>query len=1198
MDKRKLQEFATWAKQNLERQIELSLKKIGINSAINIVRSRVHGEVTVIDGIETSFKREFHKEREEIINIIREDGYRHSIEQFASTWFNRLVALRFLEVHDYLDHGFKIFPKQPNTLPEIISKLSFVKEDLNLDMEYVDSLRLTGNNNEELYRYILFQQCNALGKPLPMLFASDMSYLEFFIPTPLLFGDTIINRLIEIDEKDFKEDVEIIGWLYQFYIASKKDEVFASKAKITKDTLPAVTQLFTPNWIVKYMAENSIGRIWLESYPTSPLKTKMKYFVQEAEQEPEVEQKLKEIRYKNVNPEEIKIIEPCSGSGHILVYCFDLLLEMYIEKGYSKRDIPALIFKNNLVGFDIDKRATQLASFALVMRARSVDNRFFDDGRYTRPKVYEIIDSKSIINADYNGKNYKQIINEYNNNQWTGENQISDNELKVIDYIVNLFTDAKVIGSLLKIKPYKYLILRMKLIKNIKEFTQPDLFTTQFFEFQFRELIEILRIAYYLSVKYDVMITNPPYVGITSFDDYSKNYLSREYPNSKSDMFAMFMESGFIKKNGYLSMINMHSWMFLNSYKNLRDSFINTNMLLIMLHLGAKAFEEIGGDVVQTTSFISRNLSIKNYYGYYFRLTETDKKEQKFLNNKNDVMFRANGLKFLKIPNHSFAYWASDKVMEIFEKTPNIAYYIEPKQGLATTDNKKYLRQWYEVAFNKIKFDSINKQDALQSEFKWFPYNKGGSYKKWYGNYDYIVNYKNDGCEIKEDVLKKYPYLNNPDFVVKNTDYYFRESITWPLINSAEFSVRYRVPGSIHDVSGMSAFSNERDLLFYIMAILNTNIARVIFKMLNPTVNLQVGDFNLFPVIIDKDNYSEIISIVKENISIVKDDWDLSELSWDFKRHFLVGEGKIKKLYSASENKSIELINYLKRNEEYLNCFFVNLYGLKGEVSTTVEDKTISISKSEKVADIQSLLSYFVGILFGRYSLSESGLILTSGKFEENRYGLYDVDQDGILPIYSDLSIENGLIHRITGLIKDIYGEEHYRDNINFIAETLGKKSNETSEETVNRYLNDEFYQDHLRIYKKTPIYWMLSSGKLNGFKCLIYMHRYDENTLAKINAGYFQPATMIIRNQINEIEGQILRAGDNERRILEKKRLALVSKLAEAREYGQVLDHMANKYISIDLDDGVKVNYAKFQGVEFISDNVRVKKDLLVPIK
>jgi hypothetical protein len=530
-----------------------------------------------------------------------------------------------------------------------------------------------------------------------MLFSSDMSYLEYFIPSPLLFGDTIINKLIEIDEADFKEDVEIIGWLYQFYIATKKDEVFASKATITKDTLPAVTQLFTPNWIVKYMAENSIGRIWLESYPSSTIKSDMKYYVDEAKQEPDVEEKLKAIRYQNVNPEDIKIIEPCSGSGHILVYCFDLLLKMYQEKGYNKKDIPALILKNNLVGFDIDQRATQLASFSLVMRARSIDNKFFDEARYVKPKVYEIIDSKALKDCSYNRKSYKEIIKEYNSKQWKGENQLTEDELKAIESLVELFDDAKVIGSLLKVSPKKYLSIHHKLIENIKDKTLTDIFTSAFFEHEFKDLLTILKVAHYLSQKYDVMITNPPYIGISDLEPGPKSYLIQNYPDSKTDMFAMFMETEFIRQNGFKTLVNPDSWMFLKSYENLRFKIITNEHFINMTHHGMGEFDA----VVQTTSFLIRNQAISEYSATYYRLVDSSKKEQDFLDKVTAIEFVAIGEKFLKIPEYILGYWIKGSTEKVFEKSILLSpSFARTAKGLSEGDINSFVYFWWEQKNN------------------------------------------------------------------------------------------------------------------------------------------------------------------------------------------------------------------------------------------------------------------------------------------------------------------------------------------------------------------------------------------------------------------------------------------------------------------------------------------------------------------
>lgn len=1180
MNKRKLQEFASWAKQNLERQIELSLIRIGINSENDIKRSRVQGDITIIDGIETTFKRQFHDQRKQIIIEIKKGGFNHTIEQFASTWFNRIIALRFLEVHDYLDHGFKIFPNQPNTLPEILSKLSLVKDDLKLDPPYCDEL-INSGNNEELYRYVLFQQCNVLAKPLPMLFSKGISYLEYFIPTPLLFGDTIINRLIEIKEEDFKEDVEVIGWLYQYYVSFLREET-RNKKHTDQNDIPILSQIFTPDWIVKYMAENSIGRLWLESYPSSPIKSNMKYYVEDVKQESDVEKKLNTIKYQNVNPEEIKIIEPCSGSGHILVYCFDLLLKMYLEKGYSKREIPGLILKNNLVGLDIDKRATQLASFALVMRARSIDNRFFEEGRYVRPKVYEIIDSHAIINNKYNGNSYKDILKDYNAKQWKGEDQLTTDELSTIDYVVNLFKDAKVVGSLLKVNPGKYLTIRKKLKVNFKENTQADIFTSEFFNREFKDLQEILRLAYFMSQKYDVMITNPPYLGITNLDNNPKEYLKRIYPDSKADMFSMFMEVSYVKKNGFRAMVNPDSWMFLKSFEQLRLNFCKNLHFINMAHHGMGEFDA----VVQTTSFVIRNTPLPDYNGTYYRLVDSRNKEQDFLSKDQEIEFIASVNKYFKIPSYIFAYWISKRIESIFDISTLLIDIAKPSQGMATGDNNKFVRMWWEPNYQDEYLNSKSRDETIKANKKWVPYNKGGAFRKWYGNNDYVVYFKDFGASI----------ASSSGSVIRNSTQYLIESITWGKIGSGPISFRYKPFGHVFDVAGTSIFANHEILLF-LLALCNSVVTQHILRATAPTLNYEVGQISNIPVISTAID-DQILNIVKENVYISQNEWNSFETSWNFKNHPLLGIGSLSKCFDEYESITKSNFEVLKSNEETINEYFINLYELHDELSKEVDDRYVSISIADKTRDIKSLISYFVGVLMGRYSQSEEGLIYAGGKFDFSRYGNHDIDEDGILPLYSDISIEDGLVHRIIGMIKDVYGEEHYRENIEFIAEALGKKSNETNEETLNRYLNDEFYTDHLKIYKKRPIYWMFSSGKLSGFKCLIYMHRYNENTLAKINAGYFQPATTILRNQITTIEKAISLASEREKIQLDRKRLALVEQLKEAREYGQVLDYMSNKYISIDLDDGVKVNYAKFQGIEVILDRDKVKKDLLVPIK
>lgn len=618
MDKRALQSYAIWAKNNLENQIEVSLKTLGINSEKDIKEARRVGEYTIIDGDSNSYPADLKNKRDSIIRLIKTDGYKQVIEEFAYTWFNRIVALRFMEVHDFLPHGFRVLSNRTGGFePEILKNLNFVKDELNLDLSVISPL-LEQGKIDEAYRYVLFRQCVALSDILPMLFDKDDSYLELLLPKALLKGETFITKLLEIDESEFLNDVEVIGWLYQFYISQKKDEVFASKKTITKDTLPAVTQLFTPDWIVRYMAENSVGRIWMESYPDSSLRSEMKYYVEDATQEEEAQRKIDAIKYQNVNPEDIRIIEPCCGSGHILVYVFDLLYKMYEEKGYQQREIPTLILKNNLVGLDVDKRAAQLASFSLVMKARSANSRFFNRTYYTVPQVYEIWDSRALLVSDYKTQLQELKI--------LGASQIKD-----IEWLVETFRYGKTIGSLLKVdkKDFKSISDSIDLLDQNGVRT---IFNYNFFVDGIRCLRHLVKQAEVMSAKYDVMITNPPYIGISTMEAPVKDYAVKYYPNSKTDMFAMFMETGFVKRNGFFAMINMHSWMFLSSYEKLRKDILLNKEIVNMAHLGAHAFEAIGGEVVQTTSFIIRNVNIGGN-GVYFRLVDSVDKERDFLEN-------------------------------------------------------------------------------------------------------------------------------------------------------------------------------------------------------------------------------------------------------------------------------------------------------------------------------------------------------------------------------------------------------------------------------------------------------------------------------------------------------------------------------------------------------------------------------------
>jgi len=1208
MDKRLLQTYSVWARENLEKQVEVSLKTLGINGDKDIKNAKKVGDYTVIDGDANSYPADLLNKRSRIVSMVTEKGYRNVIEEFAYTWFNRFAALRFMEVHDFLPHGFRVLSNRSGGVePEILKNLSFVKAELSLDMDYCASLKEQGKT-EELFRYVLLHQCNALADILPMLFTRENDFLELLLPKSLLIGETVITKLVEIPEDNFKNDVEIIGWMYQFYISVKKDEVFASKKTITKDTLPAVTQLFTPDWIVRYMAENSVGRIWMESYPQSDLRSKMKYYVNEPEQSEEVQCKLDAIKYKNVNPEDIHVIEPCCGSGHILVYVFDLLYKMYEEKGYPAREIPSLIFKNNIIGLDVDKRAAQLSAFSLVMKARTVNARFFNSSYYTVPKVYELQDSQHLVSLGY--RQYMKELGIF-----------TEAETKAVEALVDTFKNGKTIGSLIKVKPIDYVAVESVIAKLEKDVVT-TVFNIDFVNEGRIQLKQLLTQAKALSAKYDVMITNPPYIGISSMETPVKDYAVKNYPNSKTDMFAMFMETGFVKLNGFTAMINMHSWMFLASYERLRTALLGTKSIVSLVHLGARAFETIAGEVVQTVTFVTRNNHIKKYEGNYIRLIDGENQQEKenmFLRKEHSFLKTVESFEY--IPSKPIAYWLGEKAVLNFEAFGRVGDVADGRIGLITGDTNRFIRFWHELRFPSIGINIPSNEASIESKKKWFPIQNGGEYRKWYGNLDSVVNWQNDGFEMKHDNFMG-TRVRSHNY---NGDYGFKEAITWTTIATEKFSCRYAESGFIFDTAGPFCHLYNPKNLYKLLGFMQSKVARFYLKVLNPTINFPPGYIQSLPFDVEKLKGNENIdSLVSENISASKQDWDAFETSWDFKAHPMIKTLKGIRDVSATMagiiyyyGKDIEVhspleaayllwagqcqkrFNTLKANEKELNSIFIGIYGLQDELTPEVEDKDVTVRLADKERDIKSLISYLVGIVMGRYSLDADGLAYAGGEWDASKYVSYQPDDDGIVPIYSKVGMEDGLTARIIELVKLIYGEDTYRQNMDFIAEALGKGNNESSEETLNRYLGDGFYADHLKIYQKHPIYWMFSSGKNSGFKCLIYMHRYTEDTLASINGKYFLPESTRLKNDMDDLLARINSAEGRDRVRMEKERQKLSEAYNEAIEYGQVLDHMANKYISIELDDGVKVNYAKFQDVELVTDSgTKVKKDLLVPIK
>ena len=1036
---------------------------------------------------------------------------------------------------------------------------------------------------------------------MPNMFEEISDYTELLLPDNLLLENSIIRELVEsIDEDDFKEEVEIIGWLYQYYISEKKDEVFAGlkkNQKITKENIPAATQLFTPKWIVKYMVENSLGRLWLESHPNEELKANWKYYLEEAEQELEVKEQLEKLKNKELSPEDIKVLDPAMGSGHILVYAFDVLYDIYLSEGYSEREIPQLILQKNLYGLDIDDRAGQLAYFALIMKARSKNRRIFRDK--IELNVCSIVESSGISKA--------AIDYFLNNNEKLKED---------VTYLINVFEDAKEYGSILNVEKVDFNAMASRL-EEIENSYSEDLFESNYKIELKAKLPMLIKQGRIMSEKYDVVVANPPYMGSKGMNVELAKYLSKNFKDTKSDLFAVFIEDGFryLKNNGFNAMVTMHSWMFLSTFEKFRINILNNNSIYSILHLGMEAFENIIGKVVQTVAFVIRKNHIYNIKPVGVRLVDfydsrRYEKERQFFNMEN----RYDNIKqeeLKKLPGYPIAYWISKVIIQAFENSEKLGNIGQPKQGLSTTDNDRFLRIWSEVDFNKIGFRFKSNEEAKKSSLKWFPINKGGNFRKWYGNNEVVVNWDNDGYEIKKNVIERYPYLKGKyEFVVKNESYYFLQGITWSKVTTYSFSSRFTENGFLFSDAGMKITMKE-DVFKYIGAFLNSNLVNELLKIISPTLNYEQGNISKLPVIITKDinTKNRIEEIFDSNINISKTDWDSFETSWDFKHHPLLtysalknnfDSNKIETAFNRYDEFTNEQFNQLKANEEELNRIFIEIYGLQDELTPEVEDKDITISKADKERDIKLFISYAVGCMFGRYSLDEEGLVFAGGEFDKARYKTFKVDEDNVIPITDDTYFEDDIVGRFIEFVKITFGKQTIEENLDYIAGALGKKAGETSRKVIKRYFLKDFYKDHVKMYKKKPIYWMFDSGKEDGFKALIYMHRYNESTVARVRTDYLHSLQKKYESEITSqdiiLDSEV---SASEKSKAKKKKEKITRQINECKNYDQAMAHIANQRIAIDLDDGASVNYAKFQGLEISQGEGKkaLKADLLAKI-
>lgn len=1162
MNKAAIQRFAIWARTELIAQVSQRAYQYGITAD-------GYGETDAVTVRGRALNTDEQRQRGELVEQIRQKGYTQVMEEVAYTWFNRFIALRFMEVNNYLPSHIRIFSDSAGAFkPEILNDV------LHLDLPGLNSDKVAAfiekNQTEDLYRYLLLTQCNALNEALPRMFEQMGGYTELLLPNNILKQDSVLGHMVmDIPEEDWTDQVQVIGWLYQYYNTELKDDTFAllkKNVKITKERIPSATQLFTPDWIVRYMVENSLGRIWLEGHPDDELKAEWKYYLDEAPQEADVQAQLEAIcaEYRTLKPQDIKVIDPCMGSGHILIYAFDVLVQIYRRYGISERDAAQSILENNLYGLDIDDRAAQLAYFAVMMKARQYDRRIFSCG--IQPQVYSIVESNALSGS------YKLAM---------GDFLLSKGHQETLNYLLEAFIDAKEYGSILQLEDRDYKGL-MEAWNYTASQTAGNFNLTLWFAAVEHEIPKLIEQAIMLTQKYDVVVTNPPYMGSSGMGIKLSDYVKMHYPDSKSDLFAAFIErcGEMAAKKRYQAMITQHAWMFLSSFEKLRTKLLMTDTIN-MAHLGARAFEDIDGEVVQTTSFVLRKSHIADFKGTYCRLIEPTTqqgKEEMFLEGEN--RYTAQQSNFSKIPGSPIAYWVSSTLAMTFEQCRPLGELYDARSGLQTNDNNRFLRFWFEINLKKIGFN------CEKMSRKWFPHLKGGPYRRWYGNQEYVVNWENGGQEILEMAAKMY---GSPTRTAKSIDKYFLSGLTWSDISTGLFAVRKTFSGYIFDTTAPTISSKDRnEVPNEILGYLNSKVVQMMLKLLAPTIHYNCGSVALLPYKIIE--HSMVSDMVNHCITISKVDWDAFEASWDFKQHPLVAyrysvskvnvpdSWYLKNTFEAWEYQCQLRFDTLKSNEEELNRIFIDIYGLQDELTPEVQDKDVTVRKAGLGRDIRSLISYAVGCMFGRYSLDVDGLAYAGGEWDDSRYSTFIPDKDNIIPICDDDYFDDDITGRFVKWVETVYGSETLEENLKFIADALGGKG--TPREVIRSYFINGFYADHLKIYQKRPIYWLFDSGKKNGFKALIYMHRYQSDLLARMRTDYVHEQQERYRTQLVHIADTLEHASGSERVKLTKQQQKIQEQALEIQKYEEKVHHLADQNIEIDLDDGVKHNYALFADV------------------
>ena len=1185
MDTAQIKAYAPQARKDFINAVTQRAARFGIHGDDNFDPVEFKGDTAIIGS--QVFTKKGGELRERLVAKVKQAGFEMFIRSSAYTWFNRFVAIRYMELHDFLNHGFRVL-SNPNgsDIPEILEHATEV--DLpGLDREKVLELRLAGDKDNELYRMLVIAQCNALHKAMPFLFDRIDNEAELLLPDNLLHTNSPVKRMVSQIDEVLWDDVEIIGWIYQFYISEKKDEVIGKVVK--SEDIPAATQLFTPNWIVKYMVQNTLGRMWMATYPESSLKSKMEYYIEPAEQEPDVQAEIDATTPKELNPEELTFLDPACGSGHILVEAYDILKEIYLERGYRTRDIPRLILSKNIYGLDIDDRAAQLACFAVLMRARKDDRRLFsrDDLMLNIMSIVETkgIDKDKLLEAVSKKDGGKS--------SWDWINQL-----------VDLFENAKTFGSLITIPEE----LANKLDEINTVIAQDQIGNDDIFNYiagaELQNLIPIIREMKILAKKYNCVVANPPYLSLKSMNKKVKGFAQSNYPLYKSDLYSMFFYrlTLLLKLNSQLGIVTPFVWLFIKSYQDLRKHIINNFSINNLVKPSYTAFFESA--IVPLVSLTIQRIEIDSF-GKYFDLgylgagnIQHLKFKEAISDKSSNMLHIVNKNAFTKIPGDPLTYWVSNNTRKVFEVGQPLGKFGSAKKGMDTGNNSLFLRQWYEVGEPKIKFNSLNYKNINSSDKKWVPYNKGGRYRKWYGNIEYVVNWKNSGHEIKN-----YKHESGKQkSCIRNESFYFKPSISWSDVNSSYFGARKYIDGFIFDSAGPSVFP-QKGFFNLLLGFFCSNVASHLMKVLNPTLHFLVGNVSSLPILfenIDDRSKNRIIRNVDEMVTIAKTDWDSYEISWSFSKFRLMEfvSTNLEESHLNWRQKSFSEITRLQELEYENNIIFSELYELSEELDPTIPLSEITLncnseynygkSKTEKEREellktdtIKDLFSYFIGCAMGRYSIDNTGLIYAhSGNinFDSSKYKSFPSDDDGIIPIMDMNWFEDDATKRFVEFIKTAWPKEYLDENLKFVADSLNPKANESPEDTIRRYLSTTFFKDHIKMYKKRPIYWLFSSGKQKAFECLVYLHRYNESTLSRMRSNYVTPLQGNISAKIEFLDHEKDAATTpSAQKKIQKQIDVLKKKQVELKNFDDELRHYADMKISLDLDDGVKVNYDKF---------------------